>query len=91
MQTNHGNYPKKSIYLSKTINCVIIPVLLLKLLAVEHTHPTENATLLNTVIISLIPNSTIVYFQNTVKFDNNLIIKMYYDLSLHSLLIFILF
>ena len=60
MQATHGNYPKENLFtFLKTVKFVLIPLLLLKLFAVEH-HPTENATLLNTVIISLIPNSTIL-------------------------------
>ena len=54
MNTNHGNYPKENLlFFFKTVNFVLIPLLLLKLLAVEHVHPTENATLLNTVFITL--------------------------------------
>ena len=42
------------------VNFVLIHLLPLKLLAVEHANPTKNVTLLNTIIIYLTKNSTIV-------------------------------
>ena len=61
MQTNHGNHTKGNLFnLSKTVSFVLIPLLLLKLLAVEHAHHIEIASLLNTVIISLTRKTSIV-------------------------------
>ena len=50
---------KKMYLISKTVKFVPLPLLLLKLLAVEHAYHTKNATLRNTIALSLTQNSSI--------------------------------
>ena len=80
------------IYVSKIVSFVLIPLLLWKLLAVEHARPIEFAILLNTVIVSLTRNSKLKH-NRLIKCckDYSPIITIYYDLSEHHELIFILF